>query len=822
MKKFLYLLALPVLLVAGSGVAEAATCTSTAGGTWTAINSGTATWSCGTPSGADDIIIADGHTVTITSGSTVSQDGATAATGVTVQSGGELVMQAGSQLDLNVDGLDCQSGSTCTFEGTYRSNNAATTTTSLSTANRFPAGVIELCPSGACTNAVTMSYAAADYEITDGTAGATDIDTAIEAIDDTDVICWWGFDTTDKRPPLDEGFCYEITSAQGTVDPYTVAFDERQGTNSSATGYPLARRDVFEGTTSLATAKGSRQVEFAGGTFAANDYYNGRMLRFENGSGVEENTSYRIYDTVDGATTQCDNGVGPCDLVFLAPASGVQDAKASGDDVWIDYGWATGDGYYVIRPARLTSATGTVNDSPVTFDGTVSARGLVIIDTDTVALGANATVSDFTDIWLQDVADATGGQFTIQTEGSTLITRFRISGDEATRTVGQHAITVDDAGADVGPVTINGAFMRHSSDDFLSVSGASSTARDNPLTVTDFRGQFAAPDGDTMGCLKGMGSSSAIYPPNFSFTATNVECIDATRDGDAMIAIEATGTNFVMIANEASFRSNKGGARGSVRNLYGVGNVAVTNTALFPMTADRFVWKDATSSDSTSAMFEVSSGDLILSLKNGYFVDAAVQTGPVTNPQGIIENVGFFDFTGSTGNWLGYTDASTYDAGDTMTVRNVTYATDPQGRSYAQGQSGEDFDGIVTYEYNAFTLNTDGGGAIDDRSTNDTIGLGENQCFFDNAVDVFDETNIGTGVVRAKPPNFVAPEIGRYDVRAGSPWDEKGCGIKRNNPPGICSINRAMGWSNLEPECMGDAKGGGGGGGSFAPSPFGG
>lgn len=812
------LAALAVLLCAGVAGAVDETCNFSTTGNWTAVGTFSGTDDC-TLGATDTIVINSGAVVTITSGSTVTQSGTESGVGIVVESGGELVVQAGATLALGVDGLDCQAGSTCRTEGTYRQTGITSpgTTDALTTANRYEAGALEVCPSADCT-AVTLSYAAADYEIGDGSIGETFIDEAIEAIADTDILCWWGFSSTSPRPPIDEGFCYEIDSAQGTVSPYTITFDIRQGDNNLASAYPLARRDALQTTLNAALALGSTVIELPTGAFGADDYYNGRMVRFEDGSGEERDVSYRIYDSVNGATTACDDGSGPCDLLYIVDPRGVASAQASGDDVWIDYGWAPGDTFYVIRPAVITSASTAELDSGVTLDGTVDFRGAFIDTVGSVAITDDAVISDFTDVWMRDVSDGLNA-LDIATNNSATFTRVRTSGDETTRSSsGTHAIVVADASESVGALTFNGLYLRHASDDFFSITGTGA-ARDQPLIITDYRAQFAAADGTSQGCLKGLAGVSGKYPADYSFRVTNAECIDAATDGDYLFAADADFTNAIAIANKASYQSQSNTGTGKLSNFLAVGNASGTNQQTLPLQAEGFVVRNHTG-DGSGEFWDDDSNTTNpdLFLKNGYVIDSSAGTGPVADPIGLIENVGFIDLTYS-GDFIQH--KTTTPTANTMVYRRVLFAT-RSGGSHIRGDVVTSLDG-VELEGVAFIDNTDAAGALDDRSTDDGMGLYmTDSCFFNNTVDVFDEVNTASDTLRAVPPRFVDSSNYRYDVPLGTAWAEQGCGIRSTPPAGVCRNNKTLAWSNLSTECMSDLRVGGSvGGRGFAAEPFG-
>lgn len=124
------LLALALLMVVPFA-AEAATCTVSTSGTWTAIGTGTAVFSCGTPTTADTIVIPATFTLTIPAGSTV--DFSTGAGFIT--NNGTLIVNGTLKMYNDADGTGtwtvtgdlktCVTGSgsaTCTIGGDSAAN----------------------------------------------------------------------------------------------------------------------------------------------------------------------------------------------------------------------------------------------------------------------------------------------------------------------------------------------------------------------------------------------------------------------------------------------------------------------------------------------------------------------------------------------------------------------------------------------------------------------------------------------------------------------------------------------------------------------------
>ena len=294
------LLALSLLLA--PMVAEAATCTSTGSGTWGPIGSGTATWSCGAGTASDQYTIAD--TFTVTQIADVAQN-TTASIGITVAQGGAFTATvAGAtstaarlNLTLGANGLNCQSGSTCTLTGAYPTL-ATSPTLSATPTSWWSFGDPVPCPGADCT-LMRISYPTATYNAATGTALDTGIDQSIAALAAGDILCFWNPTGAETFGTPDINMCYPIAAVNGGSSPYTIDFKVRVAPNLPVT---TKQQDLLTGTLLTAATKGSRTISVPGTVIGTGEesIFVGRWIRMEKASGgTYEPFAYRILRAVD-------------------------------------------------------------------------------------------------------------------------------------------------------------------------------------------------------------------------------------------------------------------------------------------------------------------------------------------------------------------------------------------------------------------------------------------------------------------------------------------------------------------------------------------
>lgn len=371
---------------------------------------GTASWSGCTPSGGDHYIVPDGFTLTLSDIDADEQiefimdgDAGNTGTGLEIQSGGSLVVQGRATIDLNDEMLDCEVGSSCTLNGHFRewdrTDGTPSPTTDLPTVdvNGFQVGRIVLCENGDCAtnaNLVCFEYddnvwvnppsaESVDYHLDDAIADF-EVSTDLDATED--YIVFWDWDTTDRFTGADYGFAYPIHSKNSSTDPYDFCFNVRQGDDTPRLS-TIATRDIQQGAItadfSVGDGCGSVIVPAAGtvsekcngtyirvdtGIITTDNAYEGRWIRFDDtndgsADATARQRAYHIAQTIDcdGAPAAPDVCGGSAnDIVVISDPRGVVHGQTSGDRFWIDYGWKSGDPFFVMAPVNITqTAIGT-------------------------------------------------------------------------------------------------------------------------------------------------------------------------------------------------------------------------------------------------------------------------------------------------------------------------------------------------------------------------------------------------------------------------------------------------------------------------------
>lgn len=839
-----FLLGLVVLFAAAGASAE--TCTFASGAsTWSAVATITGAGVTGCTASSDDhFVVASGATVTVTGN--ITQDGTTASTGIRVASGGTLTVDVSTatiSLSLNDLGLDCDSGSTCNLRGLYRVFGSTSLTSSPSTTSYYTAGDMVPCADGSdlinCgTSASNMrfAYPAAVYNESNAVSGFdTNIETGIGAFTTADVLCFFDPNPNDTYVGADAGNCYDISQAGDSSDPYGVEFNVRQGT-ADTDNFPLAQRDIATSTLSAASIAGQRTFSVgAGSVITADDLHEARWIRFERGtSGSPEPFAYKIINTEDDAGG---------DTITVGRADGVARAHGSGDDYYIDYGWRTGDPYFVMVPVIVTSATASVNDSPVRMDGTINVRAVVIKNTQQTVLSA-ATVSTWQDVWIRDHSDhnatpnlAGCGEIAFCVSGLTTgatFTRTLLTGGSATNTLAKtHGIHIQSGTADL---VFNDVTTRHLGDDTI-VFGSSTlhTGRVNINRLhSAFRNDSVAP------------STAQLIDPTVldaKITVSGAICDDCT-DGPAFAYTTASATtdsiyeNLLVWAADGMTAGGSGGTRTYFRNLTVIGSETVNSNGgtFVPVNADRFTIRDVVGDTGASSKLISGGGKVRNGFARGVSIGGAnislVET-PNTQPTGItsteIENVAVIDAT--------ITGTCSTTACKLMNIGNLTAGSWPRAVSritfgftpgftvpWQRGidipsadQTGLVFTGALVQgvKSSGTALGINISASLDDSATAVNRTNAASLCLFDNDDDLasFVTTNASTGfpsgILLDKDPGFVDTSAYRFDLQPGGLGANLLCGATAT--AGIVRTNWALMKSGVDPESLGLPLGGGGG-----------
>jgi hypothetical protein len=179
-----------------------------------------------------------------------------------------------------------------------------------------------------------------------------------------DVLCFWQ-DDEQGYVGADAGYCYKI-AAVGTDPTATyLDFDIRQvwRAQSDQAGYPLARREVQQGTLRGAHRAGTREIHLA-----ETDVVAGRIDQMGRWVRCGTHPPFLI------ATVRDDPGG---DVLVLADARGIDADYSDGERCWVDWGWTAGDVAFVMAPVHVTSSLDQSNTAFMRLGGAASLRAVV-------------------------------------------------------------------------------------------------------------------------------------------------------------------------------------------------------------------------------------------------------------------------------------------------------------------------------------------------------------------------------------------------------------------------------------------------------------
>jgi hypothetical protein len=242
---------------------------------------------------------------------------------------------------------------------------------------------------------------------------------------------------------------------------------------------------------------------------------------------------------------------------------------------------------------------------------------------------------------------------------------------------------------------------------------------------------------------------------------------------------------------------------------------------MIPSVGSHFLSRENTNA-AVGASFHLNITDL--NVRNGLVIGNTIDQIGLDGTAGLIENVAFINNIASSGSATRMFHLNIAGSHPAYIIRNILMIDEPDEIKFGIDLGvADDIDNVTVDKVAFYSFNQTSAIAFKD-GLGGGVGLarGSSMCFFDNAADTNTNTNFPADSIRGIPPGFVSPERSRYDVLPGTAWHAQGCGVKPTVPVGVCKMNRTLGWSNLEPECMTDFHlGGGGGRGTFVPTPFG-
>jgi hypothetical protein len=221
---------------------------------------------------------------------------------------------------------------------------------------------------------------------------------------------------------VDDGFCYQVVLVDGDWQGAggILKIDVRQ-TNPAQprdTTYPFTLRRVRQGSLLAGVDAGDRIAIVDTGVLSGSRARErvGMWLRFAAGDGSPRPGSYKIVRTWNApgagqAPVNCPGGAGSCDVLEIYDPRGFADDQDVGDALWVDYGHAPGETFFVMAPVVLTEADGVQEpDKGLTFDLLGGATiGAVLVD-DTAGFRLfGSTLLRFEDVWLRDVVAGGAG-----------------------------------------------------------------------------------------------------------------------------------------------------------------------------------------------------------------------------------------------------------------------------------------------------------------------------------------------------------------------------------------------------------------------------
>ncbi len=823
----------------------------------------------------DNFVVPSGITVTIDNDLTCDS---TSGCGWTVQSGGTLtsIMAAGTTTPrtIAVGDLNCQAGSTCTFTGTFLENGVAspgsTLTPTLASnafyvpnpSNEAPGTGLQPCVDNDCStqpNIMRFSWT----ENAGGAAGDRFLGDALANLATGQVVWFW-----DDSP---SGYVGADTSAPYLIEDeeaLALEFDVRQG--AWATMIPFNERDLISGTVNGAHGQGAREINvgnlFDTGSVESdrNDVsgITGRWIRFEDGAGNPLPRAYKIMQT--------DNN-GADDIIRLGDLRGVDRDIATGDDYWIDYGWAPGDPFLIVVPVRIQSATSSQDAFDFDIDGAYTLRAVMAEAFNIMHFQDDSTgTADY--VWNIDsgIDLVTGGSMQIDNDSQTynwwavtsgngdecLAAECTGSGTPCTCCTGSGAgATCENRhhhhwvwGDEADGGTIADSLLRHSGDDFFSRNNGGGAADKFTLLRTVM--QFAPEESPSAECW----TSNDV---NGVYAAKDVSCEGAAWNstgavGNCNTAVQVVAPTIpwpaqdgVMLwAGGACSPNDKEGVNFSNMIWIGTRNQNMSDGAMTATTYRNFIIRDVESLTTNRRWMQTDNNADRPKLYNGMIVNVKQDTELLGTPL-VQSNVAWIDYASTdpscsasscrihhySGTALG-ADAGWLWENVTYAWRQATPANLTRILSWSSSNLCPDTcimrnmlwaglpEETVNANQNPFQSN---GNTVDDFTWDGAA------CFYDNhfkgsgvAVDADLAAELvtqGTTVIRDVDPGFV--DLEHYDVEIAphSPMYNQ-CGAKTG--AGISTPTWAMRRAKLPAECVGCSSRGslGGGGGAGRPLAY--
>lgn len=815
------------MLLATAGPVRAEDCTSLGSFEWSGV--GTGSWSCGPGTAVDTYRIASGHTVSIASDILLADE---IDARIEVLAGGtlETASDRSMTIQLGRSGMHCFPGSNCRLVGRYRGlrDAPATVHDTLEEAGHWRVSEIVPCPGSnsaeerdqpdcartlAAPGSPSIVRLRWDAPTQPGGPGfALPLDDVLAAlVPGRDILCFFDPDPERLGAGAETNFCFDIEAVQAARSPYAIDLRVEQGVLDQI-GYPLARRRIAQAQIQEAIAAGSRAVRLPSGTLPTVAFerqaWVGRWLRFAAGAGacpqaanapcVAAPQAFKISRAIDGGDGD--------DWVELGDPRGVPTDHPAGTTVWVDYGWAQGDPFFVLAPVRIRGASADESRFPrIELRGSGMVRAVVFEQTRGVRIEGSG-IEVWEDVWLQDCVTNTSVCLSITGTEDRIYRRTSITGGSAVplqdRTHGMNL-------RETSGITIEDFAIRYNADDCFGLPGGGN----DRTTFLRVRCSFTSDSSESCNFLNGNIVDPA--PRTTDLLVEDALCEDCTSPHPVfvgMLSTEGRATNVLAWGTTGAIGGSEAFA---LENLGAIGGTRTGGGSLLPPLVDGFSVRDGVLASANGSLASSS----LRSVKNGvisHFVVAGT-TGATAPADGVLENIALFDIS-TTAPCTGSCRLLSLGGGTLTVLRRLLLASTPGSDSgfdlalRAANGTGEglELDGILVAGWR---------GPIADHAWSipttvmEGATFGGGPCFYDNVSDGTSSVllNLPPSAVRGVAPGFVGPSDGRFDTSAGSPADLAGCGV-RGGAESVGVRGHPWAWriSGLPPERMANDEDGDG------------
>jgi hypothetical protein len=759
-------------------------------------------WTDCTPTADDHYTLASGCHVEVEPGDDVLLEHL-GAQSLRVESGASLTLRGPVEWRVGPGGFQSEPGSRVELAGCFRRVAGAgdECTAALGADNLFAAGDVVPCLDGDCDGDGAWARIAYAPEM-----HAT-IAPLLARIDVArDVLCFWQAGEG-GYVGADAGYCYKITSVGSAAESLHLDFDVRQvwRAQSDQAGYPLARREVQQGTLQGDHPAGSREIQLSEtGVVAGRTDQMGRWVRC-----AGQQRAYLIASVRDEPGG---------DVLVLADDRGIVSSFPDGERCHVDWGWGTGDLAFVMAPVHVTSATNGVGQVFVRLEGALSLRGVVFDGLGGNPANAHGAVQivggpleRLEHVWIADpLVHNREALFLDELPCDSSAFHVTITGGPPDPAADKNYGVAWFGGATCG-YTLTHFYPRFTGDDAFVLHSAGA----DPIAAIHLRYVHAGPTafpGDSGQLLDlGAPNPTVLDASDMLCTACTTQDGYGALIGAAQGGGEVSRTLWVGAFNGGALSRSptlnavdpRFVAFGLVGSAVDVGNVRGAGP-LVGLDTERFYVRDYSDTrPSVGSQLCVADSVRTERLRNGVFLRTTTSQLPCDlTANAELSDVYFIDVarSGTPGPVLRVEPAAL----DASLTRLTMAFTAPlsgitRGISVAGGARLL-VDGPLLTGFHgpgvASAMN------IVSPAEAAQLDWGAPTCFFDNVVDDAELTlaAYGTPPIRGVDPEFVNPSAGRFDLAASSPLRAAGCGARE---AGIRETNWAHRKAKLRPVYMG-------------------